>query len=55
MTDQEILRTAMEQSAADLSAEARDFEKSENVVVLSKTSERARKYLKLPFFCQLVS
>ena len=55
MTDQEILRTAMEQSAADLSAEARDFEKSENVVVLSKTSERARKYLKLPFSCQIVS
>ena len=55
MTNQEILRIAMEQSARDLSAHARDFEKSENVVVTSRVSDGARRYLKLPFSCQLVS
>ena len=55
MTNQEILRIAMAQSARDLSADARDFEKSENVVVTSRVSDGARRYLKLPFSCQLVS
>ena len=45
----------MAQSADDLGAEAHDFEKSEHVLVLSRVSEKARKYLKLPFSCQLVS
>ena len=45
----------MAQSAIDLCAEAADFEKSENVVVLSQKNERARRYLELPFSCQLVS
>ena len=55
MTNQEILKIAMAQSARDLSADARDFEKSENVVVMSRVSDGARRYLKLPFSCQLVS
>ena len=55
MTNQEILKIAMAQSARDLSADASDFEKSENVVVTSSVSYGARRYLKLPFFCQLVS
>ena len=55
MTNQEILRIAMEQSAIDLSSKWSDFEKSDNVIVLSKESEKARKYLKLPFSCQIVS
>ena len=55
MTNQEILKIAMAQSARDLCADASDFEKSENVVVLSRASDEARKYLKLPFSCQLVS
>ena len=46
---------AMEQSAKDLCADASDFEKTENVIVTSKESDGARKYLKLPFSCQLVS
>ena len=45
----------MRQSAIDLSASLDDFTKSENVIVLSRESEGARRYLKLPFFCQLVS
>ena len=55
MTNQEILRIAMAQSAVDLCAEPTDFEKSENVVVTSRVSDGARRYLKLPFSCQLVS
>ena len=45
----------MAQSARDLSADTSDFEKSENVVVMSQESDGARRYLKLPFSCQLVS
>ena len=55
MTNQEIFMIAMEQSAKDLCADASDFEKQENVIVSSNTSDGARKYLKLPFSCQLVS
>ena len=55
MTNQQILKIAMAQSAIDLCAEPADFEKSENVIVTSKESEGARRYLKLPFSCQLVS
>ena len=55
MTNRDILRIAMEQSAIDLCADAKDFERDENVVVLSCERERARRYLKLPFSCQIVS
>ncbi|MBE6627684.1 MAG: GNAT family N-acetyltransferase [Ruminococcaceae bacterium] len=55
MTNQEILKIAMAQSAIDLCAEPADFEKNENVIVTSRESEGARRYLKLPFSCQLVS
>ena len=55
MTNQEILKISMAQSAVDLCAEPTDFEKSENVVVVSHESDGARRYLKLPFSCQLVS
>ena len=55
LNNRQILQIAMAQSAQDLCAEASDFEKSENVIVLSRESEHARRYLKLPFSCQLVS
>ena len=55
MTNQEILKIAMAQSAIDLSASPDDFEKSENVIVTSQENDGARRYLKLPFSCQLVS
>ena len=55
MTNQEILKIAMAQSAVDLSADASDFEKSENVVVTSHEIDGVRRYLDLPFSCQLVS
>lgn len=54
-TNKEILKIAMEQSAADLCADAGDFLKSENVVVISQNRDDARRYLKLPFSCQIVS
>lgn len=49
MTNQEILKIAMAQSAVDLCAEPADFEKNENVIVLSRECEGARRYLNLPF------
>ena len=55
MTNQEILKIALRQSAEDLSCEPEDFLKTKNVTVLSRANERARKYLTLPFACQLVS
>ena len=55
MNNHEILRIAMAQSAEDLCCLAEDFEKNENIVVFSKENEKARKYLNLPFSCQLVS
>ena len=51
MNNQDILRVAMAQSAVDLCATTKDFEKSENVVVISRESDGARRYLKLPFYC----
>ena len=55
MTNKEIWQIAREQSAKDLCAEASDFEKTENVIVISGESDGARRYLTLPFSCQLVS
>ena len=55
MDQQTIRRIALEQSALDLGASASDFELDHPVIVESKVTERARRYLKLPFTCQLVS
>ena len=55
MTDREILKIAMEQSAVDLGAGAEDFLARDNRVVDSVVSDGARRYLKLPFSFQLVS
>ena len=55
LTNQKILQIAMEQSAIDLTCKAEDFLTPGNKVVHSKTNDRARKYLQLPFSCNLVS
>lgn len=55
MTNKEIYTTAMAQSAADLCCKAEDFTAGKPVCVISRESERARKYLELPFFLDLVS
>ena len=55
MTNSEILRIAMEQSAVDSSCDAEDFLSDKNRVVISKPHPDARRYLKLPFDCDLTS
>ena len=55
MTNEYMLETAMRQSAIDLGCDAGDFTSSKPKAVISKANENARKYLELPFYCQLVS
>lgn len=55
MTNREILGIAMQQSAIDSSCMPEDFCRQENVVSVSRTDIRARRYLDLPFFCDLCS
>lgn len=55
MTNQEILKIAMAQSAIDANCNELDFVRSDNVIVESAQNAEARKYLELPFYCNLVS
>ena len=55
MDKKTILRIALEQSAADLGCRAEDFLSQENVVVPFSLGPKARKYLKAPIACDLVS
>lgn len=55
MTNQDILRIAMEQTAIDSNCKVEDLLSQQNVVAISKPNENARRYLTLPFFCDLVS
>ena len=55
LTNRIILEAAMRQSAIDASCTADDFLRSENVIVTSERSPEARKYLELPFDCNLIS
>ena len=55
MNQSDILRIALRQSAIDCSCEPEDFLKNENVVTESLHADGARKYLKLPHICDLVS
>lgn len=55
MTNQEILQCALKQSALDLHCAPEDFLASENKIVVSEDNENARRYLTLPFACNLVS
>ena len=48
MTNEDIWKIALQQSAYDLGCEPEDFLKAENVVTISKKHPLARKYLKLP-------
>lgn len=54
-TNQEILQVAMEQSAVDAGCRPEYFQGSENRVVESVCDPRARRYLTLPFDCNLIS
>lgn len=55
MTNNEMLEIAMHQSATDLSCYPDDFLLQKNKVVFSVDNPDARKYLTLPFYCNLVS
>ena len=55
MTNDHIFETALVQSAIDCGCAPSDFLGKENVVVISKKNEKARRYLDLPFSCNLVS
>ena len=55
MTNEEILNIAMSQSAIDSNCKAEDFKSLENKIVISRKNPNARKYLELPFSCDLTS
>ena len=55
LTNQDIRRIALQQSAYDSSCSPEDFLKSENVVTISQKHPRARAYLDLPLSCDLAS
>lgn len=53
MTNKDIMQIALKQQAYDMNCKPEDFCKDENVIIVSKPNENARKYLDLPFFCDL--
>ena len=55
MTNKDILRIAMEQSAADIGCRPDDFLADNNVVVPFQLYADAKKYYKLPIACNFVS
>lgn len=55
MTNDDILKIAMEQSAFDANCQSSDFMADYNVIVYSKKNPEARKYIELPFICDLIS
>ena len=55
MTNRQICEIAIRQSAIDMSCRYDDFLLDKPVIVTSAEHECARKYLKLPFACSMVS
>ena len=55
MTNKDIYKIALQQSAYDCNCNPEDFLQSENKIVISEKSEKARVYLPLPFEFDLVS
>lgn len=55
LTNRKIFEIALAQSAVDLNCRPSDLTGTENRVVLSAVNEGARKYLDLPFACNLAS
>ena len=55
MTNQEIWAIALQQSAYDCNCKPEDFLSGQNLVTISQKHPLARKYLPLPFACDLVS
>ena len=55
MTNREMMEIAMRQSAEDMGCHVEDFKADKNVVVPINLGKKARKYLKDPITCNLVS
>ena len=55
MTNKDLFRIAMAQSAVDANCSAEDFSCGKPVIVHSKENEGSRKYLKFPIECNLIS
>lgn len=55
LTNKEILQIAMQQSAIDANCNWNDFLHTDNIIVISKEHPSARRYLKLPHTCNLIS
>ena len=55
MTNEQILQIALRQSAYDCNCSPEDFLKDKHVITRSQKHPRARKYLPLPFACDMVS
>ena len=55
MTNREMMEIAMRQSAEDMGCCENDFKENKNVIVTLKLGKNARKYLKEPITCNLVS
>lgn len=55
LTNKDILRTAMEQSAEDIGCRPEDFLADENVIVPLKLGPGAKKYYKQPIGCNFIS
>jgi GNAT superfamily N-acetyltransferase len=55
MDNQEILEIAMNQSALEANCRPEDFLSKENKVGISVPNPKARIYLKLPLYCNLIS
>ena len=55
MTNKDILRIAMKQSAEDTGCKADDFKYNENIAIPFRLGTNARKYYKEPIACNLVS
>lgn len=55
MTNEEILKIALAQSAEDIGCRPEDFLPDDNVIVPFCMGEKARKYYKQPITCNLVS
>lgn len=55
MTNEQIWEIALQQSAYDMGCAPEDFFSGKNIVKISKKHPKARKYLPLPFECDMVS
>lgn len=55
MTNNEIMRIALQQSAYDCNCNPEDFQSDKSIVTLSQAHPLARKYIPLPLRCDMVS